>query len=51
MTQSPDTSHFYVSGGALPLDAPSYVVRQADTDLVHSLREGRLCYVLDARQV
>lgn len=43
--------HFYVTGGTLPSNAPSYVVRQADTDLLDHLRRGEFCYVLNTRQM
>lgn len=42
---------FYIAGGTLPSGAPSYVVRQADTDLLASLRSGDFCYVLNTRQI
>lgn len=42
---------FYITGGSLPDDAPSYVERQADHDLLGALRRGQYCYVLDSRQV
>ncbi|WP_196525222.1 hypothetical protein [Nostoc commune] len=41
----------YQVGGSLPVDAPSYVVRQADTDLYDALRTGKFCYVLNSRQM
>lgn len=42
---------FYVTGGTLPTDAPSYVTRRADTELLEALRRGEFCYVLDTRQM
>src|SRR5437867_1359068 len=48
---SSSTNPFYVTGGTLRLDAPSYVERQADRDLFESLLQGEFCYVLTARQM
>jgi WD40 repeat protein len=42
---------FYVVGGTVHPDAPSYVVREADEELYRSLRQGELCYVLTTRQM
>jgi WD40 repeat protein len=42
---------FYQTGGNLPQNAPSYVERQADTDLYEGLQRGEFCYVLTARQM
>src|SRR5256714_5024791 len=42
---------FYVTGGTLRQDAPSYVERQADKDLYDSLQRGEFCYVLTSRQM
>ena len=40
----------YQVGGSLAKDAPSYVVRQADTELFSALQQG-FCYALDSRQM
>jgi hypothetical protein len=42
---------FYHTGGTLTPDAPSYVERQADTDLFDGLMRGEFCYVLTSRQM
>ena len=42
---------FYVTGGTLPPSAPSYIVRQADTNLYESLKSSQFCYVLNTRQI
>jgi hypothetical protein len=42
---------FYVTGGTLRPDAPSYVERQADKDLCRGLLNGEFCYVLTSRQM
>jgi WD40 repeat protein len=42
---------FYVTGGTLQRDAPSYVRRRADRELYDGLRGGRFCYVLTSRQM
>src|SRR5947199_6200922 len=44
-------SGFYVTGGTLRQDAPSYIERQADKDLYEGLSRGEFCYVLTSRQM
>ncbi len=44
-------SSFYQVGASLPVDAPSYVKRQADEEFYQKLQDGKLCYVLNSRQM
>jgi WD40 repeat protein len=44
-------SEFYVAGGTLPPDSPSYIVRAADEALYAGLTTGQFCYVLTPRQM
>jgi hypothetical protein len=43
--------NFYVVGGTLARDAPSYIEREADKRLLTSLQQGEICYVLTSRQM
>jgi len=51
---TPDSAspeEFFVAGGTLRADAPSYIPRQADEDLYAALSHGEFCYVLTSRQM
>src|SRR5881628_508181 len=48
---SDTAASFYITGGTLRQDAPSYVERQADKDLYEGLLQGEFCYVLTSRQM
>jgi RNA polymerase sigma factor (sigma-70 family) len=41
----------FILGGTLPREAPSYVVRRADTELYEALKRGQFCWVLSSRQM
>src|SRR5207245_11653349 len=48
---STSAASFYITGGTLRPDSPSYVERQADGDLYAGLKAGEFCYVLTSRQM
>jgi cell division protein FtsB len=44
-------SAYYITGGTMHTNAPSYVTRLADEELYKNLKEGHFCYVLTSRQM
>ncbi|WP_395139120.1 AAA-like domain-containing protein, partial [Armatimonas sp.] len=42
---------FFVTGGTVPTDSPSYVERKADKELLLALQSGDYCFVLNSRQM
>lgn len=48
---NPNPPSYYITGGTMQTNAPSYVTRLADDELYTSLKEGLFCYVLTSRQM
>lgn len=51
MSNTQSHSYEYQVGGSLRTDAPSYIERQADSELHEALLRGELCYVFSSRQM
>ncbi len=51
MTIAPLPGYEYQVGGSLPVDAQTYVIREADENFYTSLKAGEFCYVLNSRQM
>src|SRR5436305_11069591 len=45
------STDFYIAGGTLDSTAPSYIVRDADKELLDAVKAGQFCYILTSRQM
>ncbi|MEN9520374.1 MAG: hypothetical protein RLZZ381_2962, partial [Cyanobacteriota bacterium] len=45
------STYDYQVGGSLSMNTPYYVVRSADCQLYNALKQGKFCYILNARQM
>lgn len=41
---------YFIAGGTLAYDTPSYIERPADTELIGRIENGELCFILNTRQ-
>ena len=51
MTDKLSSTFSYQIGGSLGPESPTYIVRQADRDLLNTLLAKEYCYILNARQM
>ncbi|GAB1544375.1 hypothetical protein NUACC21_70510 [Scytonema sp. NUACC21] len=51
MNTVPQSNYKYQIGGSLPPNAPTYIEREADSELYNALLAGEYCYVLNSRQM
>lgn len=51
MNRSLVSKRFYQVGGTLSVDAPSYIPRRADQELLEHVTAGDFCYILTPRQM
>lgn len=51
MSSSPVSQDFFFAGGTLNPNAPSYIERSSDRDLLNYLLAGEYCYILTPRQM
>ncbi|MEM7591081.1 MAG: AAA-like domain-containing protein [Cyanobacteria bacterium P01_A01_bin.83] len=45
------SNNYFKVGGSLPSEHPTYIERQADHDIYHTLIQREFCYVLNSRQM